>query len=546
MNKIKSIIISLIFCLIYTNLYAEQITKVAILPFNVNAEGNIRILQNMIRDMISTRIYIPEKVEIFDHALIEDTLVDTTILTSKDALKFGKVLGVDHILFGSISKFGNSFSIDARMLDISGSKKPFTFYSQTQIKDDVIPIINEMASRISSEFFESQHMTIKIKEQKPQAAKKKTIYMHPERLLEQEDSEESEESERYPAVASTKRPALIKTDSKLDFIRMQNLKHEIKGMSFADLDSDGILEIILIDSQNVYVYKPDQKRLRLLGKYEGKSSDKFLTVDAADMDNSGKPEIYITCFNTLNERLKSFLLKWDGNSLKSFKDHENWYFRIVDIPSRGSVLLGQRQGMNSFFSPGVYELKWNGPDLTEAQRIDVPSTFNFASLNFGRITGDEPGWIGIPENNKLIVLNESGGKEWESEDALGESINSLVLKPKGHNEYREKHIYLNQRILIADLNNNNKDEIIVVKQNTFTGGRILGRHRSYKSGTITAFEWDGLGMETTWTTKKITGYISDYSIVDFNGDGRKELVIALVLTQGLMKKTKSTIIYYSL
>ena len=59
----------------------------------------------------------------------------------------GTGLGADYVLFGSLTVFGNSVSIDAKMVDVSGENRPLSFFNQSQGMDQVIPGINLFASR---------------------------------------------------------------------------------------------------------------------------------------------------------------------------------------------------------------------------------------------------------------------------------------------------------------------------------------------------------------------------------------------------------------
>jgi len=143
-------------------------------------------------------------------------------------------------------------------------------------------------------------------------------------------------------------------------------------------------------------------------------------------------------------------------------------------------------------------------------------------------------------------FNDSGTREWIGEEYLGESLNNIILKSKTRTEFRDKHTYINQRVLVADVDNNGVDEAIVVKQTAAKSGRLLERFRYYSSGVIIGMEWNGIGFEKKWSTKKISGYISDYNIFDFNGNGKKDLVISVVVKEGFSTKTESTIVYYPL
>ena len=65
------------------------------------------------------------------------------------ALLVGEKLQADYVLFGSLTVFGDSVSIDAKMADVSGQQPPLPFYAQTQGMGAVIPQINQFAANIN-------------------------------------------------------------------------------------------------------------------------------------------------------------------------------------------------------------------------------------------------------------------------------------------------------------------------------------------------------------------------------------------------------------
>jgi hypothetical protein len=104
------------------------------------------------------------------------------------------------------------------------------------------------------------------------------------------------------------------------------------------------------------------------------------------------------------------------------------------------------------------------------------------------------------------------------------------------------------RLLVTDTNGDGESEVIAVKNYNVTGGH-LQRFRKYTNAHVESMIWDGLGLQTRWKTRKISGFIRDYTIGDFDNDGKIELVAAVILSEGsivLIGEPKSTIIAYEL
>jgi hypothetical protein len=89
-----------------------------------------------------------------------------------------------------------------------------------------------------------------------------------------------------------------------------------------------------------------------------------------------------------------------------------------------------------------------------------------------------------------------------------------------------EHYYIPQRLHVVDIEGDGKNEVVVVN-NRATLGKSLDRVRSYKSGHIECLFWDALGLYPKWKTREVSGYISDYTVADFDNDGKLELVFAV-------------------
>ena len=163
--------------------------QVAIVPFKVNAEKDLSYLKDGIVDMLSSRLFWEDKVNIINRQTTEKAAAALGgPLNESKARKLGTGLGAEYVLFGSLTVFGNSVSIDARMVDVSGKKETLTFFNQSQGMDQVIPGINLFASDINEKEF---GRVIKTRQAAPAAVPSSTqtgqaqtdVRTHPDKLI---------------------------------------------------------------------------------------------------------------------------------------------------------------------------------------------------------------------------------------------------------------------------------------------------------------------------------------------------------------------------
>jgi hypothetical protein len=153
--------------------------------------------------------------------------------------------------------------------------------------------------------------------------------------------------------------------------------------------------------------------------------------------------------------------------------------------------------------------------------------------------------VAYTKNDHLRILHKDGKEEWTSPEPYGGGVNYLEFRMESESSigaHKEMaRIYLPQRIQITDLDKDGRNEIVLVKN--IDAARVLARTKSYKTGHIECLVWDNLGLYAKWKTRKLSGYISDYIIADFDNDGKKELVYSAVpKTDTLSQKEKSFIV----
>ncbi len=128
--------------------------KVAVIPFTIHSDRDYTFLQKGIVEMLTSRLSAPEKVQVIDPVSTEQAVAKESGLSGdKKAAAVGAKLNADYAIYGSLTVLGESVSIDAKLLDISGAKPPLTFFKQSQGMGQVIPQINQMANDINAQVF---------------------------------------------------------------------------------------------------------------------------------------------------------------------------------------------------------------------------------------------------------------------------------------------------------------------------------------------------------------------------------------------------------
>ena len=524
--------------LLFTPLAAAQKpASVLILPFTIHSPEDLSYLKKGIQEMLSTRLTVPGKVVPVDQEKAQPVLASAgDSMNDGTAAKLGAQAQADYVAFGSLTMIGNSISTDARFVEVSSGKTLVTYANTGDSSGKVISHINLFAMQVTDQVF----------------GEKKTVYQPPAAASASPSGQENyrqHPDKMWKEEASKQEYTFMSPDSghKVPFKiwKSRNMPYYIRGLAMGDVDGDGHMEVVFITRNRVMIYRLKDNKFAQLANIKSDNNHVLLSVDAADINADGKAEIFISGHraqsmdeNLQTNRLRSYVLEWNGTRFAPIADEIEWYLRVVKDPVVGSVLVGQKRGIDVIFAPGITQLVWTGKEYKPVEELDLPRKLDVFSFTFGDIKKDGQKYLlWLSRAGMLNVSNPNGGIEWSSSDNyVGGDVYLLAPRdPFGSNRplshvSRQKEIryYLSPRILVDDLDNDDNPEVYVFSNKDYVG-KALPDVRVFKNGQINAMFWDQIGLYNLWRTRRMKGHISDMAIADIDGDGQKELVFANVI-----------------
>jgi hypothetical protein len=278
-----------------------------------------------------------------------------------------------------------------------------------------------------------------------------------------------------------------------------------------------------------------------------KWSPEFVHVNVADMDGNGKAEIYVS--NLTPASASSFVLEWDGKRFVKVVDNEGWFFRVADLPGKGTCLIGQKRVTGGSFTSTVYRLKYEKGDISTLEALeDLPAmanVYNFARVDLRGKGGETV--VLSPASEILFMYDAEGEELWKSDEPYG-GLDTHLTAPGSLGDSTWTH--LSPPILVTDINGDGVLEIAIAK-NFSSVARLLGKQRFFTSGSLHFLDWDELTLSTRFKTPKMPGPITSYCIKDIDNDKKPELVMSVVQRKSGIeiirdKAAKSKIVVYDL
>lgn len=539
-----AVIISMVFlslCLILIAVpgFCGTPKKVAIIPFSMNSPQDLGFLQNGLVSMLSSRLSDPGKVDVLDRETVDKVMATAQqspeikgALTESKARIIGANMGVDYVLFGSLTQFGNSVSLDTSMVDISGVKPTLSFFKQSNAMGDVIPMVNTFAGDINLKVFNrsiANELYVKPQPQAPQAPGG----------LQHMGGQTGSNGAGFIDLQQT---------GQQGFQTHLKFEGQINALVAGDVKKDGVIRIVTATDYDILIQKFSGNKLVVEKKLEFSSNLRIVSLDIADINNNGYPEIFVTSLDIHREGLQSFVLEYNGSNYVTLIDDESYYYRVIEGPDQSKILLGQKS-VSHPFKGGIYIMTASGNQYIPGQKLRMPRSTSALSVAKGPVTSkDSSEYVLTNENGRLSVISDTGKVEWEGTNKFGGTAHYLLLpRDDTDGSYRER-AYLNPRILFYDIGGDGKQEILAVRNREWGGGSF-GRIKRFTDGNLEVLSWNGIALAPVFKTRSVQGWISDFAITDIDGDGIDELIVSMVGKSkfSLGKKSRiSNIISYKL
>jgi TolB-like protein len=495
--------------------------KVAILPITIHSPESLEYLREGVYAMFSSRVELEGRIMVLERAAVKKAVSQFSGEIDSDAAKkLGETLGADFVVFGSLTKLGDSASLDLKVLDVKGEKPPSSVYVQAKKLEEIIGQVDVLARQVDEKILGYSIG--------PPQAERAAVAEKP--------SEAPKSTAAIPAPIPVPPPSLRPvTPAKPErgtipsggFWQSTPFSFKIQGMAMGDLDGDGRNEVVLIDERNLWIYRWENE-FKLLKKISGNKMDKYLAVDAGDIDKNGRAEIFVTNFQGDetgwgHSRLASFVVAYKDGDYRVVASNLDWFLRVVSWGEKGTVLLGQSKGVNTSFEGPIYEMAWDGKALKETRKAEVSKVFSLYGftpfVHEGKVH-----FVFIDFDYRLKVIDQKGKMIWRSQATYGSDIAFRVKPiPTGPEPYEGDDLaFVNVRVIARG------NEIFILR-NLSLVGQFFKRTKYYSGGEVQSLGWNGAMFMETWKSQEIPGYLVDFQTQDLDGAPGTELVVAVNL-----------------
>lgn len=320
------------------------------------------------------------------------------------------------------------------------------------------------------------------------------------------------------------------------------VKESLVGVEVGELDGDGKLETALLYAHRIDITRFADGNSETVAQVDLGTGRKALAIDGADLNGDGKMELYITA--AFDDRLSSMIVSGGADGYQVRKNNINYYFRNVELPGEGQVLLAQGMGdEHQDFAGAIFRVHGNGSDIQQGAKVEVPNPirlYSFAPLTATGSGGDSIAYLSHLDN--LQIYSPSGEKLWEGSERMGGSEEFITRvdpskRPQDGDNTRDAYLQ-------ARLGRGDAGEILIPVNE---GDWFRARGKTFRKSKLTAMVWNGQELLEAWHTREQNGYMADFRLADIDNDGQKEVIMAINgASTGLLGARRSSLYVFEM
>jgi hypothetical protein len=237
----------------------------------------------------------------------------------------------------------------------------------------------------------------------------------------------------------------------------------VMSMDVAVSPADKQPRLVLTDGQRVYMYRINGEKLDAEWTYDKMMMGRILSVQFADLDGDGVLEVVVNRQDVKAGMIAYILVVRQGKPVAVATD-TSLLLLAVDEQGEGvnRTIWATPQDSQAFFARGTamrYALKNN--DLVATTRAYVPDTFRLTGATFSNIGGKDSRVLAYVDEYSRLRIAAGANEMWRSLTVVGGGLSRAQIQIPMFRTYVDKFFKMEPNPISIDLDGDGVQEVLV-------------------------------------------------------------------------------------
>lgn len=300
----------------------------------------------------------------------------------------------------------------------------------------------------------------------------------------------------------------------------------IQSVAAGDFTGDGVMEAVAVSRSTLQILSVSKEAITETARIAVPEYMKPVRLDVLDFDGDGSQELILSAIHSVSQTPIALVYRHNGTTLVPVGKEARFLTAVVTLPGGKRGCIGQKIDGIDYWG-GMFQVVLGDKGLESGKPLDMADAFKIMSWDMAPTDKGEKGLFLLSEYGRVSLWSDAKTSVYRSDDNYGGSL--FFLSKQAGSKKQEERRYLVSRVKAVD--STALKGVAVLKTENSLGSLFQGLRR-YKNGRVVVVGWNGYELEPIASTPTFKGFLSDFSIVDIDGDGIQEVFCSVLSSKG--------------